>query len=419
VALLTAVVFGLLPALRTAKGSATGAAHDGARRTERSWLNRSLVVGQVATSLVLLVCAGLFVRTIGNLRHISTGFDPKNLVFFRLDTAQLDYSAERLVSLRHEVLERLRSLPGVDAATLTSQSLLTGTANGTSGTLAGGTFVDSVASIIAGADYFDTMGIPIRAGRPLASSDYTGPPVAVVNEAFVRRWLDGREVVGQTFETRFLSPDPIRIVGIVGDTKHARLKDPSPPTIYVAARRGGRPTPVFYVRSATSPEALATAIQEAIASIAPELPSVTLDRQTDVMAREYDREETFAVATSFFGALALAVSMIGLYGVMSYAVVRRTKEIGVRMALGARAGQVLGAVVREALVIVVVGAGIGVALAVATTRFLAGFLYNLSPTDPVAIVCATGVLLAVGTLASLLPAWKAARVNPVIALRQE
>lgn len=415
-----ALALGVLPALRLTKDSRADGASRATYQPGRSWLGRTLVVLQVALSLVLLVCTSLFVRTFDNLRGTPSGFQPEGLVFFRLNVGPLEYSPERQAGLRATLLDEIQVMPGVRSAALTNQTLLTGGSNSGRVTLEDGTLTDPIGTLTGSPGFFETMGIPIRRGRGFLLTDYDGgPPVSVVSQSFADRFFAGRDPIGRTFQAGFHAEGPIRIVGVAADVKHATLRAAPVPMFYMAARKEGRPLSMLYVRSEGAPELVISAIQTLVSRIDPALPQQSLTRQTDAIESLYGRERQFAIGSSLSGGLALLTATIGVFGLMSCAVARRTREIGIRMALGARAEQVLRSVVREGLVLVAVGAVIGVAVAVAATRLIGSFLYELSPTDPLAIASAVVILLFVATLASLLPARRASRVDPVIALRQE
>jgi predicted permease len=416
--LLTGLASGLLPAIWTTAGLGADSG-DGGRQTARSGLGRVLMAVQVALSLMLVVGAGLFLGTLTNLRRTPSGFDPANLAFFTVESRAEPEDAER-AAIQERLLERLRAAPDIQAATVSSTTLLAGRETSSRITLEDGTLTGPVAMVIAHPGFFETLAIPLRAGRPFANEDYlTSSSLAVINESMARTWFGGAAAVGRTFRSGWYSSDPIRIVGVVADTKFASLREEGRPIWFGVHQRTGRPASVFYVRTRGDPLLVMPAIRQAVQAEVSLQPAIVVSSQMDAIERGYGRERAFAWASSSLGGLALLISGIGLFGLMAYSVARRTREIGIRLALGASPRRMLRSVLGETLRLVSVGLAIGLAGCVIAGRFLRSLLFGLTPNDPLTMAGAVVVLLAAAMLAVALPAWAASRVDPTVALRHE
>jgi predicted permease len=427
VSLLTGILFGLAPALRATRIELTPMlkANPGSGATARSRLSKALVIAQVAMSLVLLAGAGLFVRTLRNLNQVDAGFNRENLLIFRVDPRLSGYEKARLANLYQQMTERIAAIPGVRAVTSSDDALLGGGCSGTSVIVPGYTPRARenmmVSTIDVAPSFLATMEIPLLRGRDLTPQDnQQAPQVAVVNQALAERFFPNQNPLGR--HIRFRGVRDVEIVGVASNTKYCAMRDAIPSLLYVPYLQnppGPPPQMSFAVRTVGNPIAATAAIRQAVQSIDRNLPLLGIRAQNELIARMFTQERLFASLSSFFGLLALALVCIGLYGVMSYTVARRTHEIGVRMALGAQSRDVLRMVLRESLLLVLMGTLIGLAAAWATTRLIAGMLFGLTPTDPPTIALATLLLLAVAALASWLPARRAARVDPLVALREE
>jgi predicted permease len=436
VSVFTGVLFGLAPAFRATRFELTTMLKQGGGSTGhlRSRLGKGLIVAQVALSLVLLIGAGLFVRTLRNLTQLDVGFNRENLLLFRVQPRMSGYEAERLKNLYQQMLERIESVPGVRSATVSRHSLLSGGSASDSLTVPGYTPQpnedNSVPVLPVGTNFFETMEIPVLMGRGLVDQDNKPTAsVAVINQALARRYFADRNPVGQRiYLDRFNPTDketghdrPLEIVGVVKDAKYDSLRQDIRPTVYVPyLQNNSLPVQMsFSVRTAGDPAAMTAAIRQAVESIDRNLPLFAIKTQNAQIAERVGQSRLFAGLSSFFGLLALALVSIGLYGVMSYTVARRTHEIGIRMALGAQARDVRRMVMGETLALTVIGVVIGLGAAVATTRFIATFLFGLTANDPITIAMAMLLLMAVAALAGWLPSRRAARVDPMIALRHE
>jgi predicted permease len=426
---LTGVIFGIAPALRATGGDVNLALKQTTRSVagSRTILGKSLLVFQVAISLVLLVGAGLFLRTLQNLRHVDVGFNPHNLMLFRVQPSLNRYDEKRSLALMRELLERVATVPGVRGVALTNPALLTGSVNSTSifvrGRVYAGDpreFQNSINRLVISPNFFEVMEIPILAGRPFsARDDEAAPKVAVINEAAVKKYFPDENPIGQRVGSSIENSAQIEVVGVLRDAKYNSLRDPAPPTMYVPYLQGRAGGAVIAVRTATAPASVTSSVREAVRQVDPNLPMMDISTQIEQVERRFAQEKIFAQAYTLFGALALLLAGIGLFGLMSYSVARRTNEIGIRMALGARSVDVLRLVMRESMILVALGVVIGMGVALSVSRFVATLLFGLAATDAVSLAAATGTMVAVSALAGFLPARRAARVDPMIALRYD
>jgi predicted permease len=423
---LTGIIFGAAPAFRATGMSVSTALKENSRSVvgSRSWLSRLLLVVQVAISLVLLVGAGLFLRTLQNLRHVDVGFNPQNLVIFRVNPQLNRYDDQRTRRLYEELVDALGAAPGVRAVTGSQPALLSGSVNGTGIFVQGRTYgpdakVD-INRLVVLPNFFDIMGIPTLTGRGFTPrDDDKAPKVVILNSAAVRKYFPGENPLGQRIGGSPEENATMEIVGIVRDVKYNSVRDEVPPTMYVpyAQTRGGGV--MLEVRTAGDPVSAMGGIREAVRRIDPNLPIMDMWTQMEQIERRFLQEKLFAQANAFFGGLAVVLAAVGLFGLMSYSVARRTNEIGIRMALGARSQDVLRLVMWESMTLVVVGIVIGLGVALGTSRLVETLLFGLAPTDVFSIATAILVMIVVSTLAGYLPARRASRVDPMVALHQE
>jgi len=423
VSLLTGLLFGLAPALRATRIELAPMLKEnpGSSGPARSRLSKALVVAQVAMSLLLLVGAGLFVRTLRNLNQIDAGFNRENLLIFRITPR---YETARRANLYQQMTERIAALPGVRAVSSSHFPLLAGSYSSIKIAVPGYTpqadeeMKVRIASVAP--HFFATMEIPLLLGRELTLQDnQSAPKVVVVNQALAQRFLSQQSPLGQRL---ILDGEETQIVGVTRDAKYGGIREEIVPVVYLPYlqnRSGPPPEMSFAVRTLGDPAASIAAIRQAVQAIDRNIALFDIRLQSEMIARSFAQARLFATLSSFFGLLALALVSIGLYGVMSYTVARRTHEIGIRMALGARGMDVLRMVLGESLLLVLIGSVIGLAAALAATRLIAGMLFGLTPNDPLILVLATLLLLAVAALAGWLPARRAARVDPLVALRHE
>jgi putative ABC transport system permease protein len=430
-AVLTCVLFGLIPAIRAAQiEPATVMKASGRGLTagrERFSLRRTLVVVQVALSLVLLAGALLFTRSLNKLMTVDSGFRQQGILISQVNFADLNLPPERRLSFKQEVLDRIKTIPGVQSVTDTAIVPLSGDGAGNNAVWMDGT--DEQNKLIAnrnwiGPDYFKTLGTPLLAGREFNKHDTTiAPKVAIVNQSFVRQLLNGANPIGQRFWLEATAANPARLYEIVGevkDTKYRKLSEEPSPIIFIAiAQEQGFSTEgQFLIRSDRSQSEITAAVKQILNEINPAI-NIRFQSFQTMIEESVLRERLLATLSGFFGLLALLLASIGLYGILSYGVVSRTNEIGIRMALGATRGGVMWLILREALLLVTIGLAIGFPAVLATTRLISTLLFGLPPTDPLSLFVATLLLLTVGVLAGYLPALRATRIDPMAALRSE
>jgi predicted permease len=422
-AVLTGIGFGLAPALRGARANVATELKGGSATTTRGPrrfnLGNGLVVMQVALSMVVMTGAGLVLRTLDKLHSIDPGFDTHNVLLFTIDPELAGYTNERITALYTDLDRRLAGLPGVESASHSSIPLLDGGLWTEGVKVEGQTGKENaeVQMMGVGARYLETMKIPLLEGRFLRAGDIQATQhAAVVNRAFVRKYLGKRNPLGMHFGSDDGKDPQWEIVGVVGDTRYATLRDENAPTAFVPQTSGGT---TFALRTAADPAMLMGAARNAVSGVDSNLPVERMRTQTDAVDRLLFDERLLARLFGLFGVLGLTLAAIGLYGLLSYEVARRTREIGIRTALGAKRRDVLALVLRQGLVLVVVGAAVGSVAASGVTRLLQSELYAVRPTDPMTFSLVGGLLVAVGVAACLLPAWRATRVDPMEALRCE
>ncbi len=424
ISVVTGLLFGLGPAWHSTNGDANAALKETNRigtGHSKALFGKALVVLQVALSLLLLVGAGLFVRTLLNLRSAPTGIDPEHIVLFQVVPPESQYSPEQRVVLYQRITEGLAAMPGAQRVTSSNQPLLAQSEDSGCFRPVGGTRQRSALMNAVGTNFFETFGIPILSGRSLTlHDDRHGPKVAVINEALARAFFPKGNALGQTIESCDGKPQLIQVVGISRNTKYASVRDDVPATIYLPYTQAddiGWMT--FEVKTAASLASVVPKIRAVVKAVDPDLPVLNVRTQTEQIDATLSEERGFATLTTCFGLLALLLASIGIYGVMAYTVSRRTNEIGIRMALGAQARQVLRMVLAESSVLAVIGIIAGLAAALAATRVLTSMLFGVKPTDPATFCAAAALLLLVALLSALVPAWRAATVEPITALRHE
>jgi predicted permease len=430
----TALVCGLLPALRATRIDPLGALKGGGgpgRGTARIPLGRTLVVTQIAVSLVLLVAAGLFVRSLLELRDIDPGFDPDRVVIFRMtppvDQQPLPVETKR--NLYRQLLERAESVPGVDGASASFSGLLSAETWRNAITVEGylpragvtpRTFANSVTPT-----YFDVMRIALLRGRGFTDGDHeSAAKVAIVNEAFARQFFGNADPIGK--RVGFCSSDPcgppkgmMEIVGIAEDVKYVDLREGTRPMLYVPFTQFEQNLSEIEVRTAGDPSAVAATIYRELAAVDPRLAIVAMIEARDRVDASMVAESLIAKLSAAFGLLALALAGVGLYGLIAYVTTQRTGEIGIRMALGAQRRDVRRLVLRDTLRLVALGLVIGIPAALGGAQLLSGQLYQVEPSDPLAVSLSVAALAFVALVAGYLPARHATRVDPANALRAE
>jgi predicted permease len=430
IAMLTGILFGLAPALRTSKIDISSAIKDNATNLshghEKHRIGQSLIVVQVAASLVLMIGAGLFVRTLVNYENNDFGFDQRNLLTFGLDPTRDGYTGSRLVTFYSQLLSRIQALPGVRGATMMLDAPFSGWKSNSEVTVEGSKAksADRTGREAVGPNFFDTMQIPIVMGREIGASDTAdSPKIAVVDETFVRTYLDGENPIGRRFSTGSkFTPD--KSYEIIGVARPAELVSPSAkraPKVYLAYAQDPKSVHqmFFEVRSQGPPATIISELRDAVHQADASLPLIGLKTQTEETSEALTLQRMFARLTTAFGLLALALATIGLYGTIAYSVTRKTHEIGIRMALGAKPTDVLGMVIRQGITLTLIGIAIGVLAALGATRLIASMIYGVTPYDLLTFLAVAAILSIVALAACYIPARRAMRVDPMIALRYE
>lgn len=425
---LTGVLFGLLPALQSTRADvvpALNVSRIGTARGRgfgRAGVSRMLMVSQIAFTLLILVAAALFLRTLSNLTSIPLGFNRENVLTFQVNARQAGHTDPEILAFYEDLRRQFAGLPGIRAASLSNHVLIGTGTSGTDLTAAGESVGSSILTV--GAGFFTTMQIPLLKGREINERDVRAASmVAVVNDAFAKRSFGDRNALGQHLRLPRACPTcDIEIVGVAANTRYGDLKEPMPPTVYLSfAQDGWGPAQgMFYeLRTSGNPLNYVPAIRDVVQRADPHLPISATRSQRAWIDQTISQEIAFARLCTAFALLALAIACVGLYGSMSYSVTRRTGEIGLRMALGAHRGRVLWMVLQEVLVLAVAATVIGVPAALAASRLVATFLFAMKPTDPQAVIGAVAVLMGAAMLAGYLPARTAARIDPMIALRHD
>jgi predicted permease len=432
------ILFALAPALRATDVSLVAGLQEAGRGSVtgpyRAGLAAGLVITQIALSMVLVATAALLVRSVRNLQHVEVGFNPRNVLLFRLDPTLNGYDEARVQATYARLLERLRAAPGVRNATLSSHTLISGSSSiGVAalpqeplpdlGSELASSFMETHQAWRLWVDpgFFGTMDIPIVRGRAFTDMDIRGTqPLAMINQALARRMFATDDAVGRHFRIGLRKNGPLyEVVGVSADARYASVRDPVRPTMYLVYQRQPPGQATLEVRTAGDPLAFAAAAREIVREVDPNLPIFTMRTQEDQIAASLDRERLFARLATLLGTVTLLLSAIGLYALLAYAVTRRTPEIGVRMALGAERSAVAWMILKQSLVLAASGLALGVGAAAAGTRAIQSLLYELPPRDPATLAAAAAIMLVVSVLAGYLPARRAARVDPVIALRDQ
>jgi predicted permease len=430
VSVLAGILFGLAPAFRSMHLDLTPALKESTSElASGSWhgrwwnLGRSLVVAQVALSVLVLAGAGLLVRTLQNLKSIDPGFDTQNVLLFEADPTLIGYTEAQTRSLYSELRERIQALPGVLSVSYSFDPLLGGGVWATGFRIEGKAqdLQDTTDALAVGPKFFETMRIPLLAGRTLTPQDFslasasTWCPI-VINEAFARRFLKDQNPLGLRISGFNGGGAICEIIGVVGNAKYQTLRSELGPTAYVP-QEGGETT--FGVRTSANPAEIIPAVRSVVSQLDNNLPLSNIRTESEQIEGSLFQERLIARLSSFFGGLSLLLACVGLYGLLSYEVTRRTREVGLRMALGAQPRDILRFIVGQGVVLSAVGSVIGILAALGLTRYLASVLYGVRPADPVTFAAVTSLLTAVALLASYLPARRATRVDPVEALRCE
>jgi putative ABC transport system permease protein len=434
IAIGTGIAFGLAPAIAESRPDLHDALKDGMFGTSpRGRLRKALVIGEVAICLVLLVGSGLMLRSFMRLREVDPGFRPDQAVTFRVslpvpDGPLTEQDRQRFVGFFTRATERLRQLPGVTAAGAATAVPLDGFSSGRLIDIQGyvrrdGADMPSAQNRQATDGWFAAIGIPLLSGRLIEASDVAGAPrVVVVNQAFVRRYFPDGAAIGKRIRLGKLTEEfPwATIVGIIGDVRGSALDVPPRPEMYwPVAQIGNTPTLSVVVRTRGDPRAQLAPVRAAMTELDPSQPIFGLQTVEQLVASSLGQRRFTLTLMLVFGILALVLAAVGIYGVMAYTVAQRTREIGIRVALGARPSTVLGLVVRNGMTLVAIGTAIGTAGALILTRAASSLLYGISSADVTTYLAIAAVLAAVALVAMVLPAWRAMQVNPMRALRTE
>lgn len=426
VSLIAAVSFGLAPALHATRLDLSGRMKESGRSVTRprTLVTRALVVVQVAISLAVLIGAGLFLRTVRNLRKAPPGFDTRNLIVFSINPAQSGSDPKQTGRLYDDLHARLSAIPGVRGVAhsfpdlLANQPLLTGmyTQRNPASSASHKIWV-----MRASPEYVSTMGFRLIRGRGIEDRDMlpNASPVSLISETAADRFFPGEDPIGQHWGRAPEFRNDAEIVGVFGDVKYEGLRDPAPPVVLEPFRQDPLGSASFEIRTAGDPAGYMKTVREVVQSVAPNLPIVRMLSQTDIADQGIEQERFFALAFSLFGALALLLASIGLFGVMSYSVASRTNEIGIRMSLGAQKHEVIRMVLSESLWMIAIGVAIGLGAAGAGVGLIRSMLFGLGTSDPATIAIAVLTLTVVAVFAGYLPARRASRIDPMVALRYE
>jgi predicted permease len=426
VTILSTLLFALVPALRATRVDLAQGMKEGApssRSGGRFGLTRALVAVQIAAALLLVSGAALFTRSLDKLRALPLGFDQRNVILFGVSPALNGYDEARGNELFARLRERLAAVPGVAGVSLSTASLISGSFGIGSFRIEGETTEHYSDINCVGPDFLETMRIPIAMGRGIEPRDLTSPQrVAVISETTARKYFGAGSPVGKRFHWMNKRDWDYQVIGVARDAKYSRLRGEFPVTVYLPYTQnpGGRPGQMlFAVRTAISPGAVAPAIRAVVREFDRMLPVVGLKTLEEQIDESLLQERLSAFLVSLFGVVTTALACIGLYGLVSYSVTSRTREIGLRMALGASRAGVLRMILKQVAVVTVVGLAMGIPAAFAVKRFIRSLLFGVEPADPASLAFACVAILAAALFAAYIPARRAMRVDPMQALRHE
>jgi predicted permease len=432
VSIIAGLLFGVAPAIRASKTDLTSALKEKSRTGSgrlRFSLSSALVVVQVGLSMVLLTGAGLFARSLLKLQNEDVGFERANVLLVGIDPRLAGYKPVELATLYQQLLDRLSTIPGVRSVSLATYSPMSGSSRSSTIRVAGytsqpGENMDSK-DILIGPNYAESLGVTLLQGREIGVRDTAASQkIAVVNKAFVDHYFGNQNPIGHTlsFGDDEDKGEDIEVVGVIGNVKWSDARGEPEATVYrpiLQVQDQGAYTASLQVRTDNNPSGLAQTIRQAINQVDDKLPIFGVTTLNEQLQDTLKQDRLIAQLVSFFGALALLLACIGLYGVMAHGVARRTNEIGIRMALGAGGRDIAWMILRETLLLIVVGLALGVPTALFSARLVSSQLFGLNPSDPVTLIGAAVILSVVALLAGFVPARRASRVNPLVALRYE
>jgi putative ABC transport system permease protein len=433
VVVVTGILFGLVPALEATRLDLNDTLKEGGKgssgQSARSrGLRGALVVAEVALALVLLVSAGLLVKSFARLRNIDTGFRTDNVLTMVVRVPDTKYKEDsQFVNFFHQAEERIRALPGVRSVGIVNYLPLYGGLGSATGFAVEGRPAPppgeepSTNVRVSDAGYFQTIGIPVLRGRNFTEvEDAEARHVVIVSESFARKYFPGEDPVGKRVAVEmFDKPTPTEIVGVVGDVRYDSLTDAAEPTVYFPHPELTYPFMTLVIHADGDPTQLTPAIRREISGLDPEQPVSDVRTMTQVMAETVGRARFSTLLFGLFAGLATLLAAVGIFGVMNYSVTLRTREIGLRMALGAQPARVLVLVLRQGLVLTLVGVGLGLAVSLALTRVMSSLLFGVDATDPATFAAIVPLLTAVSLIACYIPARRATRIDPLVALRYE
>jgi predicted permease len=432
VTVLTAILFGLIPSLYVTRLDlspvlkSTTLEMAGGSGSRRLPVGKVLVVAQVAVSLILLVAAGLFVRSLSRLSEVHLGYNRENLVLFKVDGAAGGYKGAAATRLYQELLKRIAAIPGVRGVSVSHNGLFSHSESGDPIAVEGytpkpGEGMHSRFDFV-GPGYFSTVGIPILMGREIEPQDSSGIRAAVVNQTFARQFFPNTNPLGKHVRDTYSgNPGEMVVVGVASDAKYNSLRERTPPRIYapISNPLWEFTTAVYEVRTLADSPSVGASLHQAVQETSAALPPIKIHTMSGLVDKWIQSDRFIKQLSEAFGVLAMLLASIGLYGIMAYTVARRTRDIGIRLALGAEPGRILWHVLGETLAMVSIGIAMGVPAALAGTHFVRSMLFGLGFTDPVAILFAAILLAMAAALAGFLPARRASQVDPIVALRYE
>lgn len=427
IAVLTGIVFGLAPVRTLLRDSLALSLGEGGRGSvgTGSRQRSALVVAEVALAIVLMAGGGLVIRSFWRLLNVPRGFAADHVLTFDVGLSPTRYATpERQTEFFTELLQRLERLPGVEATGFTTTLPLTGSGATGGIDIKGFSFAPdgrpNAGKHVIGPGYFRTMRIPILKGREFTEQDVKGsPPVAIVNESFARKYFSGQDPLSQYVGFSWGIMGLQQVVGVVANVKQESLAAAELPTVYVCYAQRPDSDFAFVVRSKGDPGAMVGAVRSTLSSLDPSTPLADVDTMEEIVSQSVRDQRATVLLLGSLGGLALLLTAIGIYGVLAYDVAQQTREIGVRMALGASVGSIWSMVIGRGVTLVAIGCAIGLTAALALTRLMTSLLFGVKPSDPVTFAGVTALLFAVALIACWMPAWRATRVDPMVALRYE